>query len=52
LSALAGRGRPACSAFGLVLGAFALRFRDAWLINNTAVTLMILFSGMTVPREL
>jgi ABC-2 type transport system permease protein len=41
----------ACSAFGLVLGAFALRFRDAWLINNTAVTLMILFSGTTVPRE-
>lgn len=41
----------ACAAFGLVLGAFALRFRDAWLINNTAVTLMILFSGTTVPRE-
>jgi len=41
----------ACAAFGLVLGAFALRFRDAWLINNTAVTLMILFSGTNVPRS-
>ncbi|GAA1762958.1 ABC transporter permease [Luedemannella helvata] len=41
----------ACAAFGLVLGAFALRFRDAWMINNTAVTLMILFSGTNVPRS-
>jgi ABC-2 type transport system permease protein len=41
----------ACAAFGLVLGAFALRVRDAWLINNTVVTLMILFSGTNVPRS-
>jgi ABC-2 type transport system permease protein len=40
----------ACAAFGLVLGAFALRIRDAWLINNTVVTLMVLISGTNVPR--
>lgn len=40
----------ACAAFGLVLGAFALRVRDAWLINNTVVTLMVLISGTNVPR--
>lgn len=40
----------ACAAFGLVLGAFALRFRDSWLINNTVVSMMILVSGTNVPR--
>lgn len=39
-----------CAAFGLVLGALALRFRDAWLINNTMVSIIVLVSGANVPR--
>jgi ABC-type multidrug transport system permease subunit len=37
--------------FGLLLGAFALRVRDVWLISNVSVALMILFTGANVPRS-
>ncbi|MEH1016323.1 ABC transporter permease [Micromonospora sp. CPCC 206060] len=40
-----------CTAFGLVLGAVGLRFRDVMLISNITFTLMLLLTGANVPRS-
>ncbi|MFD5324760.1 ABC transporter permease [Streptomyces sp. NPDC127092] len=44
-------GAAACSAFGLVLGAFGLRFRDVFLVSNVASSALLLLTGAAVPRD-
>ena len=39
----------ACTAFGMVVGAFGLRLRDSFLVANPAYFLMLLFCGVNVP---
>src|ERR687883_911765 len=39
----------ACTAFGLVVGAFGLRLRDVFTFSNPAYFLMLLFCGVNVP---
>ncbi len=39
----------ACTAFGLVVGAFGLRLRDVFAFSNPAYFLMLLFCGVNVP---
>jgi ABC-2 type transport system permease protein len=43
-------GSLACGFFGLTLGALGLRFRDVWVISNVAVALLVLVTGVNVPR--
>jgi ABC-2 type transport system permease protein len=38
-----------CSAFGLVVGAIGLRWRDVFTIANPAYFLMLLFCGVNIP---
>jgi len=38
-----------CTGFGLVVGAFGLRFRDVFIFANPAYFLMLLFCGVNVP---
>jgi ABC-2 type transport system permease protein len=40
-----------CSAFGLVLGAVALRTREALMLANLALYLMLLLCGVNLPRS-
>ncbi|MFI5895573.1 ABC transporter permease [Actinoplanes sp. NPDC051513] len=44
-------GSLACAFFGLTLGALGLRFRDVWVISNVSVALLLLLTGVNVPRE-
>jgi ABC-2 type transport system permease protein len=39
----------ACTAFGLVVGAFGLRLRDVFTFSNPAYFLMLLLCGVNVP---
>jgi ABC-2 type transport system permease protein len=41
-----------CTAFGLVVGAVGLRWRDVFTIANPAYFLMLLFCGVNVPLYL
>ncbi|BBH66528.1 hypothetical protein ACTI_32130 [Actinoplanes sp. OR16] len=41
----------ACGFFGLTLGALGLRFRDVWVVSNVAAALLLLLTGVNVPRE-
>ncbi|WP_239118368.1 ABC transporter permease [Paractinoplanes ferrugineus] len=43
-------GSLACSFFGLTLGALGLRLRDVWVISNVAVALLMLLTGVNVPK--
>ncbi|GIF26482.1 ABC transporter [Paractinoplanes tereljensis] len=43
-------GSLASAFFGLTLGALGLRFRDVWVISNVAVALLMLLTGVNVPR--
>lgn len=40
-----------CSAFGLVLGALGVRFRDVFIMSNIAHYIMLMVSGAQIPRE-
>ena len=40
-----------CSAFGLLVGALGIRFRDVFMIANPAYFLMLLFCGVNVPLD-
>jgi ABC-2 type transport system permease protein len=40
-----------CSAFGLVLGAVGVRFRDVFLLSNLSAAIMLLVTGTNVPRS-
>jgi len=40
-----------CSAFGLLVGALGLRFRDVFMIANPAYFLMLLLCGVNVPLD-
>lgn len=40
-----------CSAFGLVLGALGVRFRDVFIMSNIAHYVMLIVSGAEIPRE-
>lgn len=44
-------GSLACGFFGLTLGAIGLRFRDVWLVSNVSVALLLLLTGVNVPRD-
>ncbi len=44
-------GSLACGFFGLTLGALGLRFRDVWVVSNVSATLLLLLTGVNVPRE-
>ena len=39
----------ACTAFGMVIGAFGLRLRDSFMVANPAYFLMLLLCGVNVP---
>lgn len=39
----------ACTAFGMVVGAWGLRLRDSFLVANPTYFLMLLFCGVNVP---
>jgi ABC-2 type transport system permease protein len=41
-----------CTAFGLVVGALGLRWRDVFTIANPAYFLMLLFCGVNIPLSL
>lgn len=43
-------GSLACGFFGLTLGALGLRFRDVWVVSNVAVAVLLLLTGVNVPR--
>ncbi|MFC7532069.1 ABC transporter permease [Actinoplanes sp. GCM10030250] len=40
-----------CAFFGLALGALGLRFRDVWVVSNVAAALLLLLTGVNVPRD-
>jgi ABC-2 type transport system permease protein len=40
-----------CTAFGLLLGALGLRFRDVFVIANLAALVLLLLTGTDVPRS-
>jgi len=44
-------GSLACGFFGLTLGALGLRFRDVWVVSNIASALLLLLTGVNVPRD-
>ncbi|WP_045743422.1 ABC transporter permease [Actinoplanes rectilineatus] len=44
-------GSLACAFFGLTLGAVGLRFRDVWVVSNVAASLLLLLTGVNVPRS-
>jgi ABC-type multidrug transport system permease subunit len=44
-------GSLACGFFGLTLGALGLRFRDVWVVSNIASALLLLLTGVNVPRQ-
>jgi ABC-type multidrug transport system permease subunit len=44
-------GSLACGFFGLTLGALGLRFRDVWVVSNVSVALLLLLTGVNVPRD-
>jgi ABC-2 type transport system permease protein len=44
-------GSLACGFFGLTLGALGLRFRDVWVVSNVSSALLLLLTGVNVPRE-
>lgn len=44
-------GSLTCGFFGLTLGAIGLRFRDVWLVSNVSVALLLLLTGVNVPRQ-
>ncbi|GLW35473.1 ABC transporter permease [Actinoplanes regularis] len=44
-------GSLTCGFFGLTLGALGLRFRDVWVVSNVSATLLLLLTGVNVPRE-
>ncbi|GAA2691071.1 ABC transporter permease [Actinoplanes palleronii] len=44
-------GSLACGFFGLTLGALGLRFRDVWVVSNVSAALLLLLTGVNVPRE-
>ncbi|MER5468346.1 MULTISPECIES: ABC transporter permease [unclassified Streptomyces] len=39
------------SAFGLVLGALGLRFRDVFIVSNVAAAVLLLVTGANIPRD-
>ncbi|WP_328466351.1 ABC transporter permease [Actinoplanes sp. NBC_00393] len=43
-------GSLACGFFGLTLGALGLRFRDVFVVSNVAVAVLLLLTGVNVPR--
>ncbi|MEU4423111.1 ABC transporter permease [Actinoplanes sp. NPDC024001] len=43
-------GSLACAFFGLTLGALGLRFRDVFVVSNVAVAVLLLLTGVNVPR--
>ncbi|MEV0898331.1 ABC transporter permease [Actinoplanes sp. NPDC049802] len=43
-------GSLACGFFGLTLGAVGLRFRDVWVVSNVSAALLLLLTGVNVPR--
>ncbi|MBO3738238.1 ABC transporter permease [Actinoplanes flavus] len=44
-------GSLACGFFGLALGALGLRFRDVWVVSNVSAALLLLLTGVNVPRD-
>ncbi|GGN28203.1 hypothetical protein GCM10010109_46300 [Actinoplanes campanulatus] len=44
-------GSLACGFFGLTLGALGLRFRDVWVVSNVSAALLLLLTGVNVPRD-
>ncbi|MEV6346642.1 ABC transporter permease [Actinoplanes sp. NPDC051851] len=44
-------GSLACGFFGLTLGALGLRFRDVWVVSNVSAALLLLLTGVNVPRS-
>lgn len=40
-----------CSAFGLVLGALGVRFRDVFIMSNIAHYVLLMVSGAQIPRD-
>ncbi|MEV6306741.1 ABC transporter permease [Actinoplanes sp. NPDC051861] len=43
-------GSVSCAFFGLTLGALGLRFRDVFVVSNVAAALLLLLTGVNVPR--
>jgi ABC-2 type transport system permease protein len=44
-------GSVSCAFFGLTLGSIGLRLRDVWMVSNSAHILLLLVTGVNVPRD-